>query len=565
MAIDGLTLCAVTAELQALVGGKIDKVQQPEKDTLLFTVRAERQNVKLLVNLHAEMGRMQLTTQTFDNPVNAPAFCMLLRRHLIGGRITAVTQVGADRVCTLHIAARNELMDDVQLQLVLELTGKHANVILVGGDGRIVDSLRRISPSETSTRIVLSGFTYTPAPAQEKIDALTADVAALSAVYAAANPVRALTDTCEGISKVTASALLSTCPTAEALQALLHGFSKGAFAPCVVYDELGAPLSALPFVPRGYGMRVEEMETMSRALDAFYAERDGIVRIRRHSASLRRSVENALGRAENKRNSFLDAIESEQRLETLRVSGELILANLHALRPGADTLTAINYYVEPPVSVIVPLDGALSPQDNAKRYFKLYRKGKLAREYALKELAVVTEEIAYLEGQLENISHCETQSELAEVREELISERYVKPDAKASRKQQFSVASKPLAFTSSDGTDIFVGKNNRQNDQLTMRTARGENLWLHAKDMPGSHVIVCSDGMPSDRTLFEAATIAACYSGGKNAPAVSVDYTLRKFIKKPSGARPGMVIFSTNNTLVVSPDFQLAKSLMRAT
>lgn len=561
MAIDGLTLRAVTAELQTLVGGKLDKIQQPEKDTLLLTVRIERQNVKLLINMHAEMGRLQLTREAFDNPVNAPAFCMLLRRHLIGGRIVSITQSGTDRVCTMQIAARNELMDDVQLRLVLELTGKHGNVILVGGDGRIIDSLRRISPSETSTRVVLAGFTYTPAPAQNKIDVLLADAAALSSAYAAANPVRALTDTFEGLSKVTATALLADCPTPDRLLSVLSRFSGGFFSPCVVYDELDAPLAALPFVPHGYGMRAAPMVTMSLALDAFYAERDGIVRMRRHGASLRRSVENALGRAENKRSSFQDAIESADRLETLRVSGELILANLHLIRPGADTLSAVNYYAEPPVACAVALDPALSPQDNAKRYFKLYRKGKLAREYALSQLAAVAEEIAYLEGQLENLSHCDTQSELAEVREELIAERYIKPDRKAPRKQQFSVASKPLRFCSSDGIDIYVGKNNRQNDQLTMRFARGENLWLHAKDMPGSHVIVLSDGMPPEQTLLEAATIAACYSSGKAAPSVPVDYTLRKNVKKPSGARPGMVIFSTNSTLVVAPNMQLAKSL----
>ena len=304
---------------------------------------------------------------------------------------------------------------------------------------------------------------------------------------------------------------------------------------------------------------------MSEALDHYYGERDAFIRIRRHGASLRRAVENALGRAQNKQASFLESIDNGEKLELFRLNGELILNNLHAIRPGMTQFTALNYYTDPPENCVVSLDAALSPQDNAKRLFKQYRKGKLAQEYAKGQLAAVTEEIDYLEGQLQNIAQCETLSELEEVREELIGQRYVKPEAKKRPKKQFAIASRPLAFSSSEGYTIYVGKNNRQNDMLTMKLAASDNLWLHAKNTPGSHVIVVCEGMPPEQTLLEAATLAAYYSGGKSAPNVAVDYTLRKNIKKPGGARPGMVVYSTNKTLYVAPDASLVHGLEKQT
>ena len=563
MAMDGLALRAVVHELSALQGGKIDRVQQPEKDVLLLTIRSERKNQRLLINTHAENGRMQLTDQLYDNPLNAPAFCMLLRRHLLGGRIERVAQSGVDRACTLFIAARNELLDDVKLQFVVELMGKHSNVILVGGDGKILDCLRHISPSETSTRVLMPGFLYRPAPASHKQNPLDAGIAALMDISASPAPVRALTDAFEGLGKATASALLGTCADAPGLLRTFARFAHNDFQPTVVYNELDEPIAVFPFAPRGLGYRQAQVPSMSEALDRYYAERDAFVRIRRHGASLRRTVENALNRALNRQRSFHESIENDEKLESLRLSGELILANLHELRPGTAQLSAYNYYVDPPEPFLVPLDPAVSAQENAKRYFKQYRKGKLAREYAQSQLAAVTEEIAYLEGQLENIAHCETLSELEEVHEELIAQRFLKPGQKKQARKQFAIASRPLAFCSSDGYTMYVGKNNRQNDVLTMKTAQPDNLWLHAKNMPGSHVVVVCEGMPPDSTLLEAATLAACYSGGKSAPAVAVDYTLRRNIKKPSGARPGMVTYSTNKTLYVAPDNALVRHLRR--
>lgn len=564
MAMDGLALCAAVRELSKLEGGKIDKVQQPEKDMLLFTVRSDRTNSRLLVNLHAETGRMQLTTQAYDNPANAPAFCMLLRRHLIGGRIERIEQNGADRACTFFIAARNELMDDVRLRLVVELMGKHANVILVGGDDKILDCLRHVSPSETSTRVLMPGFAYHDAPASQKQNPFKASSSQFANVLATVAPVRSMTDTFEGLSKASADALIATFPDAAALERFFDGFAQGRFAPAIVYDTLGEPLALFPFTPSGLGARTATFPCMSAALDAFYAERDACLRIRRHGAALRRTVENALGRAQNKRRSFLEAIEGGASREALRLNGELILANLHLARPGLSQLIVPNYFVDPPAPCTVPLDPSLSLQLNAKRYFKLYRKGKLASEYASAQLCAVSDEIAYLEGQLENIALCRTLRELNEIREELVAERFIKPDQKKAAKPRQSAPSEPMRFRSSDGFDIYVGRNNRQNDQLTMKLAKPDNLWLHAKNIPGSHVIVDCSGVLPAQTLLEAATLAACFSGGKAASTVEVDYTLRRNIKKPSGARPGMVVYSTNKTIAVSPDSAMIERLTSA-
>ena len=562
MAMDGLSLRAVVSELQVLVNGKIDKVQQPEKDLLLFTIRSDRANRKLLIHTHAENGRIQLTGKTFDNPLSAPSFCMLLRRHLLGGRIASIQQEDPDRTVVFSIASRNELMDDVTLRLIVELMGKHANLFLVGGDGLILDCLRHISPSETSLRVLLPGFAYEKAPSQGKQDPFSADLETFQSILTAANPVRTLTDTLEGVSKASATALISTCPDAQALFDLFAGFAAQRFSPTILYDDTGAPSSILPFAPTGMGSALLQVPTMSEALDHYYADRDVLTRMRRHGGTLKRTVENALSRAEHRLQSFEEAIHNGDAQEQLRINGELILSNLHNARPGASQLVSLDYYANPPIEVSVPLDPALSAQENAAKYFKQYRKGKLARDYALREIEPLQEEIAYLSGQLENIGNCDTLAELEEIRQELIGEKYLKPEAKAGKKQ-FSQPSKPFCYRSSDGIRLYVGKNNRQNDQLTLRTARPECLWLHVKNLTGSHVIVDFDGTPPDQTLLEAATLAAYYSSGRSSTTVPVDYTPRKFLKKPGGARPGMVIYSTNKTLYVAPDPRLVAGLTR--
>lgn len=561
MAMDGLALKRIVGELQTIVGGKIDKVQQPEKDVLLLTVRTNVGTQRILIVTHAENGRLQRTEAPQENPVTAPAFCMLLRKHILGGRITAVEQIGPDRACAIHILARDEMMDAVPLKLAIELTGKHSNLSLVGQDGKIIDCLRRISPSETNLRVMLPGFSYLPPPDQGKLDPFQATQADLAAVFSAESNVRALTDAYAGIGRGTATAMLGTCVNAKELHALLQSLADGTSTPSIVYDLDDAPVAVLPFLPKNMQGRTERRETLSEALDDYYAARDAIVRTRRHGAALRRTAEHALGRAQNRRQALWEAMQNGERLETLRLNGELILANLHRAKAGMQQLVADNYYADPPETVVVPLDPALSMQENAKKYFKQYRKGKLARQYAEGELGNTDEEIAYLESVLESIGRAETIAELEQIRLELVQQRFVKPERKAARASAKPSASQPMRFCSSSGIPILVGRNNLQNDRLTLKTAAGNNLWLHAKNMAGSHVIVDCDGMPDDQTLLEAATLAAYYSKGQSAPLVAVDYTARKNVKKPASARPGMVVYQTNHTIHVAPDRLLVQSL----
>jgi len=558
--MDGIALGAVIHELQPLIGGKIDKVQQPEKDLLLFVVRANNANLRLLISTHPENGRIQFTNRSFDNPMNAPAFCMLLRRRLTGGRICSIRQLGSDRICEIIVLARNELFDEVALRLIVELTGKHANLLLLEPAGAVVDCLRRVSATNDGARILLPGFPYESIPTQNKLDPFAAPVKALEAVFSSSDPVRAMTAAFDGVSKQTATALLSAATSANALLSLLHAMKSGGYAPCVAFNEVNEPVAALPFMPAGLYARVEPASSMSEALDRYYGDRDQIMRIRRHGAALRHTVSTALSRAQNKYAAFWETMQQSEAHDTARVNGELILANLHLAKPGMRELVVDDYFVDPPAKRIIPLDPALNAQDNAKKYFKLYRKGKLGKAYAEGQIEGLASEIAYLEGQLENIDKCDTIYELSEIKEELIRERYLKPE-KAHAAKPANKSSAPMKFISSDGIAIYVGKNNRQNDSLTLQTARSENIWLHAKNMPGSHVIIDHEGEPPETTLREAANLAAYYSQSRTSAGVPVDYTPRKFVKKPSGARPGMVIYSTNRTLYVTPDAQLVQRL----
>ena len=560
MAMDGIALGAVIQELQMLIGGKIDKVQQPEKDVLLFVVRANNANLRLLISTHPENGRLQLTSRSFDNPMNAPAFCMLLRRRLIGGRICSIRQLGADRICEIIVLARNELFDEVALRLIVELTGKHANLLLLEPTGAIIDCLRRISASNDGARIMLPGFPYESIPTQNKQDPFAAPKEAFDAVYASHDPVREMTTRFDGVSKQSAAALLSAAASSGALYAMLLSMKTGSFAPCVAFNDQNEPVAALPFLPTNLYKRVEPAQTMSEALDRYYADRDQIVRIRRHGAALRHTVSTALSRAQNKYAAFLETMQQSEAHEAARASGELILSNLHLAKPGMRELVVDDYMLDPPAKRIIPLDPALNAQDNAKKYFKLYRKGKLGKSYAEGQIEGLASEIRYLEGQLENIDQCDTLYELSEIKDELIREKYLRPD-KVQAAKPANKSSAPMRFVSSDAIAIYVGKNNRQNDSLTLQTARSENIWLHAKNIAGSHVIIDYEGEPPETTLREAALLAAYYSQSRASASVPVDYTPRKFVKKPSGARPGMVIYSTNRTLYVTPDAQLVQRL----
>lgn len=559
MAMDGLSLRAMLYELQSLIGGKIDKVQQPDCDALLFTVRTMGTTKKLYVSCHPQNGRVQATEIAYQNPDTAPAYCMLLRKKLVGGRIESVEQTGIDRIATVTISARDELFDEARYRLVVELTGKYSNIVLVGPDGAILDAIRRVGLGASSVRAVLPGFPYENPPAQDKLDAFALGRDALIELLASAErPDAFLSDRFLGLSKTTARALVGGETQSERITDRLLALRDGPYEAALVRNALSEPIGVFPFFVEGG----ERMGSLSEAYDAFYEEKDRIVRVQRNSQALRRAVENHLGRAANKLAAYNEAIEGEEAHEKLRLYGELITANLYRLRRGQSLAALENYYADPPAVVSVALDPLLTPQENAQRYFKQYRKSRTAREYALSRRDDLLIEIAYLEGQLDNIEKCGDARELAEIRDEMIALRYMKADV-GVKKRQKSPPTKPMQFLAPDGTRIYVGKNNRQNDELTLHKAAPENYFVHVKNSPGSHVIVDCVAEPSRETLYAACQLAAFYSKARASSNVPVDYTPRRFVKKPSGARPGMVVYTTYHTAFITPDPAAIAGYMR--
>lgn len=560
MAMDGLALHAVRCELLPLIGGRIERVQQPDRDALVLTVRQAGQNHRLLLSAHAENGRVQLTRQSPPNPPEPPMFCMLLRRRLTGGRLTQIRQRGLDRVLTLVIEAYDELGDLAALQLVVELMGKHSNIILVQPDGAVADCIRHVGPQMSSVRTLLPGSAFREAPVQDKRDPLQAGAEELGDALRAPDPVRALAARYQGLSRATLEALLTEGMDGAALCARMTAFGRGEFSPTLVENQFGEPAAVFPFTPADTGGALTRCASMSEAYDRFYEKRDMLVRIARQGARLRRTLESALGRAQRKLAAYREALQNEAACDRLRLYGELVTANLHAIRRGQSALTAENYYADPPEPCTVPLDPLLSGSDNAQRYFRQYRKSRAARAYAEGKIAEVEAEAAYLEGQLDNLGKCDELADLDEIAEELTREGYLRPERRGASRPR--AASRPMRFLSPDGVALQVGKNNRQNDALTLR-AGGEQYWLHAKNIPGSHVIVELAGEPPADTLYAAAQLAAYYSRARQSASVPVDYTPRKFVKKPSGARAGMVIYTTNRTLYVTPDEAYIRSLKR--
>lgn len=560
MSMDGLALHAILFELKGLIGGKIDRVQQSERDMLLITVRQGGENRRLLLSAHAENGRIQLTDKTYPNPPEPPMFCMLLRRRLTGGRITDISQRELDRVLVFGIEARSELGDPIRLEMVVELMGKHSNIIIVQADGTVLDCIRHVGPQMSSVRTLLPGSEFRQAPIQDKQNPLTADADALQAALSAPNPIKALSEGYWGLSRATLQSLLREGMSGDALANRMQAFAEGQFCPVLVENAFGEPVAVFPFAVEATDGAVIRCQSLSEAYDRFYEKRDALVRIARHSAQLRKTLDTALGRAEHKLAAYREAILGEAQCEQLRLFGELITANLHAIRRGQTVLRAQNYYLDPPEPCVIPLDPLLGGSENAQKYFKQYRKSRAAKQYAEKQLETVEAEVAYLEGQLDNIGKCDTLAELYEIRDELTRERYLRPERKGIRQQ--GGASTPMCFLSPDGIRLFVGKNNRQNDALTLQ-AGGEQYWFHVKNIPGSHVIADAKGEPPADTLYAAAQLAAYYSKARRSASVPVDYTPRKYIKKPSGARAGTVIYSTNRTLYVTPDETFLKGLKK--
>ena len=566
MPLDGLTLGFIARELNgALSGARIERVTQPEKDMLLLWLRNNGQNYKLILSASPSFARAHLTQGQFVNPINAPMFCMLMRKHLTGGKLLAVRQLNGDRVLLLEIEAQDELGVMHPYQMYLEAMGRHSNLTLVR-DGRIVDAIRHVTDDMSRVRQALPGLPFILPPAQDKIAPADAMPEALLARLSCCEGRldKALSQTISGLSAIAARELSMRLTGSEQselsdvrledicprLAAFLQKLPELA-PPMLLRGENGLPTDVFPFLYLSYPAESQQaMPTLSQALDAFYDGRDRRDRMQQRSASLRKLLKTHIERNEKKLALQEDELQNAAHSEEYRVMGELLNANLYQVPRGADIVTLTNYYDGQPLRV--PLDVRLSPAQNAQRYFKRYQKARAAARLAAEQKEKTLRELDILEEALCDLDSCENEDDLSDIRRVLTAAGLLKAPAADRKKQPKSNrTSSPMRFSAPDGTMISVGKNALQNERLT-QGAHGEDVWLHAKDMPGSHVIIHTEGREaSDEALHCALSLASWYSKGKGA-AVPVDATLRKYVKKPAGTPTGFVTFTHQKTYVIS-------------
>ncbi len=584
MPLDALCLSGVVHELQnALSGAKIDKIYQPGRDEVVLALRAPAGNVKLLLSANPSHPRAHLTQISRENPDKPPMFCMLLRKHLAGARLLELVQPPMERVVDLRLEALDELGDRVERRLVLEAMGRHSNLILLDGEGRIMDCLRRVDSDMSARRQVLPGLFYRLPPAEEKLDPSSLDRAALESALAAApeesQADKWLLDTFGGLSPLICRELAFRAGGAtdarlhqmgeggrsrllDELEGLLRSVQENSFTP-VMLEKEGHP-SDFTFQPISqYGPAVScvPFPSFSALLDRFYEQRENQERVRQRGQDLIRSVTNARDRAARKIGLQEQELAATRDRERLRQFGDIITSNLHAMEKGMSRLTAADFYDPECPQIHIPLDPLLTPQQNAAKYYKEYNKAKTAESILTLQLEKGRRDLDYLNSVLEAIALAEGERDLQEIRQELTDTGYLRRPSKA-RDRGKRVASKPMEFRSSSGLRISVGKNNTQNDLLTTKQAFKSDLWFHTQKIHGSHVILWTEGGQPDLTsIQEAAQLAAWFSQGRESGKVAVDYTPVKYVKKPGGARPGMVVYTTYETAYVAPDGELARRL----
>lgn len=572
MALDGLYLHCLKQELAAsAVGNRVEKVHQPARDEIVLHLRGRSGARKLLISVRPDSPRVHFTSRAPENPEKPPMLCMLLRKYLTGALVSSVEQCGLDRVLMLGFNATNEIGDPIQLTLYIEIMAKHSNAILVDGGGKVIDSVKRIDATMSSYRVILPGVLYVLPPQQDKLNLLQCDtreildrVRALETATASG----ALLKSIQGVSPVVCRELvhracgedLRVAELSESgFQALgtcvdeLKGtIARGEISPCIVFDESSKPreFSFLPVTQYGSAAQVKPYDTLSDVLEDFYYERDVVERTRRREHDLFKLLSTLCERAARKLNSRRAELESCKDKDELRVKAELINANLYRLEKGSFFYELENYYDENrPVRIAA--DPALTPSQNAQKYYKEYRKAFNAEKVLGTLIGESEQEVAYLDSVADELSRAQTRQEIDEIREELARSGYIK---RSSVKQRKTAALPPMAFQSSDGYKILVGRNNLQNDKLSLKTAAKNDLWFHTKEIPGSHVILCCNGaVPPERSILEAAQLAAYYSKASDSTRVEVDYTYARELKKPVGAKPGKVIYHTNKTLLVDP------------
>ncbi|MGI6315889.1 MAG: Rqc2 family fibronectin-binding protein [Christensenellales bacterium] len=574
MSLDALTLWGLTRELShSLSGGRVDKVLQPEKDELHLLIRNHGTTFRLVVSASSDLPRIHLSNQSKLNPLSAPMFCMLLRKKIVSGQVLSVTQPGMERIVQLAFAVRDELGQIVTLSLYIELMGRHSNILLVDEHGRILDSIKHVTREMSRVREILPGLNYTPPPPTGKLDPLDLDEAGWLTFWQnqpSEDPEKILANSIAGLSYQSAERMLlplsGSSKTPEVLAKICFSAYRsifaGDFVPRLLIDEKDQPLdfTLLPCP----GLLSKEVESLSQAMETCYSERDLFLRIRERSARISLAVRIHLDRARRKLEKQQHTLSDTENADRYRLWGELLTTYQHLHVKGSKNIMLPDHYNSEETFIDIPLDPSKGPIDNAITYYKRYKKARTARELLKIQIEANREEIAYLESVEVSIHECREEASLAEIQEELVRTGYMKESKmKATRRL---LQSKPMIFHAVDGTKILVGRNNRQNDELTLCTANSEDIWLHAQKIPGSHVLLrCAGSVPSEVALSSAALLAAWYSKAQGSSRIPVDYTLRKYVKKPNGAKPGFVVYTNQRTLYVTPSAEDISRLQKKT
>lgn len=576
MALDGAFLRHIKQELEEkLLGARVDKIHQPNREEVLVAFRTREAAYKVLFSARANSARVHFTAIPLENPKQPPMLCMLLRKKLQGAKLVAIRQPELERLLHFDFDCINELGDHVTLTLTMEIMGRYSNIILTDEEGKIVDALKRVDAEMSSQRLVLPGLSYHLPPPQNKLCPLATSsqqvVEALNALPKDMELSKGYLAVLQGVSPIVCRELAHqvgrgrelTVKTMDEEQVFRAGFfyqqmrdtvEAVSGKPFMAASPQGKPMdfSFLEIHQYGTAAVVKEAESFSQLLDEFYRERDKQERMRIREQDLLKLLSTHSERLSRKINAQRGELEQCAGRDGLRVAGDLISAHMYQMEKGAESVELPDFYQEGSPLVRIKLDPALTPSQNAQKYYKEYRKAKTAEEKLTEQIELAGKELEYLESVLDALARAETERDLAEIRAELQEQGYLRK--LRSKKEKPAAVSAPMKFTTSDGFTVLVGRNNRQNDRLTLKTANNNDIWFHTKNIPGSHTVLVTQGRePTETAMEEAALLAAQHSRAKDSSQVPVDYTQIRYVSKPQGAKPGMVIYVNYKTLYVTP------------
>lgn len=583
MPFDGLVVKNIVKELKdVLLESRIEKIFQPESDEIVMNIRANRQNLKLLLSASASYPRIHLTEASKQNPDVPPMFCMLLRKHLTGGKITNIEFHDYERMVTLYIDSADELGDISTKRLIIEIMGRHSNIILVNSQNNIIDAIKRVDHDISSVREVLPGKPYSLPPAQNKTSLEELDIGKFINTVDLNNTMaveKLLLNTIKGFSPLICREICLRCgiepktsisslsrqelsDLSSVLNDIKDALVSEAFTPCIVYDGIDKekPVDFHCLKLQQFD-NVKYFDSINTVLDIYYSEKDRFESLKQKKTDLQKILSVNIDRCNKKKAIQEQTLREVADRDKLKLYGELIIANMYAIPKNADKVSLLNYYSDNNEYIEVPLDPNLTPQQNSQKYYKKYMKAKNTFAATSQQLDETLKELSYLESVQLYLENCNSPQEIDDIKQELAEQGYLSLKKKKNQNKQ----DKPLPphhFKSTDGFDIFVGKNNKQNDRLTLRQSSANDIWLHTRNTPGSHVIIKSNGAQvPDNTLLEAAMLAAFFSKAKFSSNVPVDYTLVRNVKKPNGAKPGMVIYENFKTIFVTPQENVINTL----